>query len=83
VPEVRVDLEYDPPAGSLGATVAKLFGEEPGQQIEEDLERFKKVLETGDTERPYEHSSGISDVGARRQDPVEQVHRVFDRDARI
>ncbi len=43
---VRVTLKYDPPAGKLGSLVAKLFGEEPSQQIDEDLERFKQVMET-------------------------------------
>ncbi|MEO7558328.1 MAG: SRPBCC family protein [Gammaproteobacteria bacterium] len=42
---VRVILNYEPPAGRLGAVVAKLFGEEPAQQIEEDLHRFKKIME--------------------------------------
>lgn len=46
--EVRVMLQYDPPGGKLGAAVAKLFGEEPSQQIEEDLRRFKEVMETGE-----------------------------------
>ncbi|HEX5580384.1 MAG TPA: SRPBCC family protein, partial [Gemmatimonadaceae bacterium] len=46
--EVTVALRYDPPAGKLGAAVAKLFHEEPGQQVEEDLRRFKQVMETGD-----------------------------------
>ena len=45
--EVRVVLKYDPPGGSLGAAVAKLFGEEPSQQIREDLGRFKQLMETG------------------------------------
>lgn len=45
--EVVVELKYDPPAGALGAAFAKLFGEEPGQQIEGDLRRLKQVLETG------------------------------------
>ena len=46
--EVRVELRYDPPAGALGATVAKLFGAEPGQEIAGDLRRFKQVIETGE-----------------------------------
>jgi uncharacterized membrane protein len=46
--EMIVDLEYDPPAGALGKTVAKLFGEEPSQQIASDLRRLKQVLETGE-----------------------------------
>lgn len=45
---VRVHLQYDPPGGRLGAAVAKLFGEEPGQTIREDLRRFKRLMETGE-----------------------------------
>ena len=43
--EVRVELRYEPPAGALGTAVAKLFGEEPSQQVAEDLRRFKQVME--------------------------------------
>lgn len=46
--EVRVELQYAPPGGALGATVAKLFGEEPAQQVADDLRHFKQVLETGE-----------------------------------
>src|SRR6185503_4443458 len=46
--EVRVELRYDPPTGALGASVAKLFGAEPGQEIAGDLRRFKQVIETGE-----------------------------------
>jgi len=46
--EVRVELTYEPPAGPLGVVVAKLFGEEPSQQVKDDLRRLKQVLETGD-----------------------------------
>ena len=46
--EVRVTLKYDPPAGKLGTLVARLFGEEPGQQIDEDLRRFKQLTEAGE-----------------------------------
>ena len=46
--EVRVELSYDPPGGALGKVVAKLFGEEPQQQITDDLRRLKQVLETGE-----------------------------------
>jgi uncharacterized membrane protein len=45
--EVEVHLSYDPPAGKLGTIVAKLFGEEPDQQIRDDLERFKQIMEGG------------------------------------
>ena len=46
--EVRVHLEYRPPAGALGRGIAWLFGEEPSQQIHEDLRRFKQLMETGE-----------------------------------
>lgn len=42
---VHVALSYRPPAGPLGAAVAKLFGEEPSQQIAEDLQKFKAAFE--------------------------------------
>jgi len=43
---MRVHLQYSPPAGKLGSAVAWLFGEEPSQQIREDLQRFKTLMET-------------------------------------
>lgn len=46
--EVRVQLQYSPPAGTLGRGIAWLFGEEPDQQIHEDLHRFKQLMETGE-----------------------------------
>ncbi|HEX8180179.1 MAG TPA: SRPBCC family protein [Pyrinomonadaceae bacterium] len=45
---IRVELSYDPPGGVIGKTVAKLFGEEPGQQIYDDLRNLKQVIETGE-----------------------------------
>ncbi|HET7600411.1 MAG TPA: SRPBCC family protein [Gemmatimonadales bacterium] len=49
--EVHLELRYAPPGGKLGAVVAKLFGEEPGQQAADDLRRFKQVMETGEVVR--------------------------------
>jgi uncharacterized membrane protein len=46
--EVKVVIEYIPPAGRLGAALAKIFGEAPDQQIQEDLRRFKQLMETGE-----------------------------------
>jgi uncharacterized membrane protein len=45
---VKVSFQYNPPIGVLGAAVAKLFGEEPEQQLDDDLRRFKQVLEVGE-----------------------------------
>jgi uncharacterized membrane protein len=62
--EVRVHLTYRPPAGKLGHTVAKLFGEAPDQQIRDDLRRFKQVVETGEVVRSEGSPEGST---ARRQ----------------
>jgi uncharacterized membrane protein len=47
--EVRVMLHYAPPAGRLGTALAKVFGEEPTQQVARDLRTFKQVMEAGET----------------------------------
>jgi uncharacterized membrane protein len=52
--EVTVTAEYVPPAGSLGVVVGKLFGKEPGQQIEEDLNNFKQLMESEEFAIPGE-----------------------------
>lgn len=46
--EVRVELMYDAPGGAAGAALAKWLGEEPAQQLADDLRRFKQVMETGE-----------------------------------
>ena len=53
--EVRVVLSYEPPAGKLGAAVAKLLGEEPSQQVNDDLRRFKQVMEASEIQGNSKH----------------------------
>lgn len=55
---VHVELNYAPPAGIVGATVAWLFGEEPGQQIEGDLRRFRSLMEAGEVPTTSGQPSG-------------------------
>lgn len=45
---VKVSLQYQPPAGALGAAVAGFLGASPGRQIREDLARFKAMMEAGE-----------------------------------
>jgi uncharacterized membrane protein len=45
---VTVVLSYEPPAGKLGEAVAKLFGEEPSNQVADDLRRLKQVMEAAE-----------------------------------
>lgn len=58
--EIRVQLGYAPPGGALGRAVGKLLGEEPEQQVRDDLRRFKQVLETGEVVRSEGSPDGIS-----------------------
>jgi uncharacterized membrane protein len=46
--EVHVELQYNPPAGRLGAAVAALWGKDPARQVEEDLHRLQQILEAGE-----------------------------------
>ena len=45
---IKVNIEYVPMGGALGSVIAKLFGEEPEQQMDDDLRRFKQVMEVGE-----------------------------------
>ncbi len=46
--EVKVVMTYEAPGGAFGAMFAKLFGEEPSQQVYGDLYRFKSLMESGE-----------------------------------
>lgn len=55
---VCVSIKYKPPVGLLGAAVAKLWGEEPNQQVKEDLRRFKNLMEAGEIPTTQGQPSG-------------------------
>ena len=67
--EVRVQLQYSAPGGAFGRVVAKLFGEEPNQQIQEDLLRFKQLMETG--EIPVSDGPSLRRPARPADDPAE------------
>ncbi|MBD1823345.1 SRPBCC family protein [Cyanobacteria bacterium FACHB-DQ100] len=46
--EVKVVMEYEIAGGRLTAALAKLFGEEPEQQVGDELRRFKQLMEAGE-----------------------------------
>ena len=46
---VDIHLTYDPPGGTVGHGVAFFLGDDPKSQMDEDLVRFKALLEEGDT----------------------------------
>ncbi|WP_296611878.1 SRPBCC family protein [Sphingomonas sp.] len=45
---VTATILYDPPAGTIGKLVAKIFQREPAIQARRDLRRFKQLMETGE-----------------------------------
>ena len=55
---VRVTMNYNPPAGAVGATLAQLLGAEPSQLINEDLRRLKQIMEAGEVATIEGQSSG-------------------------
>lgn len=66
--EIKVTLEYEPPAGKLGVLVAKLFGEEPNIQVREDLRRYKNLMEAGEipvSENPGQGARAAGTFDAR------------------
>ncbi|CAN5187099.1 hypothetical protein BH24ACT1_BH24ACT1_09940 [soil metagenome] len=75
--EVAVQIQYLPPGGALGSMVAKVFGEEPNQQVSDDLRRFKQIVETGEVAR-----SDGSPLGTRTQNQLHQhdAHPLDDRE---
>lgn len=76
---VHISMQYNPPAGSLGAAFAKLLGKEPGLQIKEDLRRFKQIMETGEIPTVEGQSSGRrsmeEDAPVRRKRKKDVVQR--------
>ncbi len=56
--ELKVVLAYEPPLGKVGATVARLMGEEPAAQLQDDLRRFKQLMETGEIATTHGQTSG-------------------------
>jgi uncharacterized membrane protein len=65
---VTVEMEYAPPGGGLTATAAKLLGYAPEQQLQEDLRRFKQLMETGlvVVAQPFEQSHHSLAAGGGR-----------------
>jgi uncharacterized membrane protein len=70
--EVIVELKYQPPGGKIGALIAKLFGEEPGQQVKGDLRRLKQVMEIGE----IVHSDASIYPGPHPAQPPEDLSKV-------
>jgi len=74
-----VHLQYNPPGGVLGALFARLFGEEPSQQIAEDLRRLKQLLETGEIPATESHPHGSHGAIIKAyHDEVRELNRTLE-----
>jgi uncharacterized membrane protein len=74
--EMHVELTYSLPGGPVGAAIARLFGEEPNQQLRDDLRRFKQIIETGEIARSdgAPQGSTVKNVAMQREAaPLEEV----------
>jgi uncharacterized membrane protein len=69
---VKIDLAYDPPAGRMGAAVARLFRRGPEQEIRSDLRPFKQLMETGEISTTRGQPSG-------RRSPIGKLTESMDR----
>jgi uncharacterized membrane protein len=68
--EVKVVLDYIPPAGRLGKWIAKLMGEDPQHEVREDLRCFKRIMETGELPTTQGQPRGnCKGSGYRESDP--------------
>jgi uncharacterized membrane protein len=71
--EVLVELTYEPPGGKLGNAVAGLLGQEPRQQVTDDLRRFKQILETGEVVRSDGTPEGRKQGRVAKQRPGQPI----------
>lgn len=69
--EIHVELTYDAPGGAPADLLAKLFGEQPEQQVKDDLRRAKQILETGEVVRSEGSPEGIKAGRQIRQRPAQ------------
>src|SRR5215831_17374320 len=72
---VRVALQFNPPAGKLGAAVATVLGEKPASLIEGALRKFKQLMETGEVsvaaqERKLPHSEELVEAASEDSFPA-------------
>ena len=66
--EVTFEIDLEPPAGPIGRGLAWLVGRSPEQQIAEDLQRFKQLVETG--EIPLSEGPGLWRAAQPADDPA-------------
>ncbi|MXO75563.1 cyclase [Altererythrobacter aerius] len=72
---VRATIAYDPPAGTVGKLVAKLFQREPRIQTRRDLHRFKQLMETGEIATSARNRRERDERGEDQTETTEQAEQ--------
>jgi uncharacterized membrane protein len=65
---VTVELLYDPPAGSIGAAIARLFGRDAAHEVRADLSAFRALMEPGEVAASEGQPTGRT--GGSTYDPL-------------
>ena len=71
--EIHVEVEYGTPAGAVGAAVKKVTGDDPHQMVQDDLRRFKQLVETGEIARSDGAPMGHSAEAQPQQRPAQPL----------
>lgn len=77
--EVRVTMAYQMPGGALGKAAATLLGESPEQQVNDDLRRFKQIMETGQVLRSDGSPAGTAARSQLHQQAAQPSGKVVQR----
>lgn len=75
--EVRANISYQVPGGALGAKIARIFRDVPGVKVENQLNVFKQIIETGEEL----HSDASIHKGMHPAQPSAESARFADRAA--
>jgi uncharacterized membrane protein len=74
---VKVVMNYNAPGGKISSLLARLFGQEPGQMIEGDLRRLKRLLERSEIAnlegQPFAHDAARSTKDDASSNEVKEV----------
>lgn len=67
--EIHVSMRYTMPGGKVGATLSKIFAENPDREVYDDLRAFKQQMETGEVLK----SDAILAGGRLKQRPAQPL----------
>ncbi len=72
---LNIRLSYNPPAGAIGHLIAALLGSDPKHAMDEDLVRFKSLIEEGKASAPGKRATR-EDVAGAPETPAPTERRV-------